>query len=164
MEDDKITILSLLEDKNETDNLGKFQEIKNETIMDEDIDVKDIRKIYFSIRKIFINNDQKFDQKLLISSLISSIKIVDKYKSISGPSRKKLVLYLLKLVLKDFYKSDGDMVDFLVDTFGPDLIDTFINIDKRKIRIKLFSVKKFFKRLFCCNKCQKTSTPVINEK
>jgi hypothetical protein len=153
--DESLTIIGLLEENKNKTTSKILTKIKKDTGLDDNFSIDNIRIIFNSVNNLVVKNGRKFDQKLMINSLIAIMKIVDKYKSVKGPGKKKIVLYILKITLIDFFKKDKETIEFLVDNIAPELIDTFINIDKGEIKIKVRNFLKFFKNLICCNKCKK---------
>jgi hypothetical protein len=93
--------------------------------------------------------DGELSQGEIILILPKVMCVVERYKGLTGDDKKKLVLGAVEKLIdvKVSDKEVSDMLKLLVRTTLPSVIDAFVSIDKKQIRIK---VQKGLRWLFCC--------------
>ena len=89
------------------------------------------------------------DGEINISNIIEIVpelmKVVESYKELRGPQKKQIIIDIILQVIDETMPSDLDILKTFISLSLPIMMDTFINLDKSKMVIKL---KKCF--LNCC--------------
>ena len=80
----------------------------------------------------------------IIMIMVDLMKIVDTYPNLNGSQKKQLVLEVLNLVIDELPMSQDEQsgLKHLVEKTLPTVIDVVIDIDKKKLKIKIQK---------CCN-------------
>lgn len=80
----------------------------------------------------------------IIMIMVDLMKIVDTYPNLNGSQKKQLVLEVLNLVIDELPMSEDEQEGLkqLVEKTLPTVIDVVIDIDKKKLKIKIQK---------CCN-------------
>jgi hypothetical protein len=108
-----------------------------------------VNEIYDNIKNIVTD---KLTASNIIIITINLMKIIEKYKKISGNDKKTIVLDILKKVVNETIddKQEKDILLFVINNTLPFVIDTIISIDKREIKIKMIRLYKKIINLFNC--------------
>jgi hypothetical protein len=107
------------------------------------------KKISDTLYDTFINivNEDDFTITKVITLTTSLMQAVDKYTELTGSEKKVIVLYVIERFIED---TNNNTVKDILNTAKPllpDIIDTIMNVDKRKIKIR---AKKLFESIKCC--------------
>ena len=88
------------------------------------------------IVNIISSQYDNFSLEDCVSIVPKLIVHVEKYKNLSGSDKKDLVIEILKLIIdKTDLPGDDTIIDPLLKQFIPTIIDTLIDVDKRKIKL-----------------------------
>jgi hypothetical protein len=84
--------------------------------------------------------------------VISLMKIIETIDKVKGVDKKKLVIFIIKKIvdknIDDNY--EREILFYFIDNMLPNVIDTIISIDKKKIIISVNKAKSLFKKIFSC--------------
>ena len=112
--------------------------------------IERIHDLYDKI-KVLIEG-KKLDATNIVSITTNAMIFVEAYNDISGIQKRELIIHIIGLIIKDTVDDYEEkfVLQNIVRLTLPSIIDTIINVDKKKIQIK---VKKGCSRLFsCCTK------------
>ena len=101
-------------------------------------------------------NGSKLTEGNVVSILISLMRFIDTFPNLKGYQKKLVILEAMNIMIDDQYVRDdadiehGENLKTLVSMTLPGVIDAFVEIDKKKIQIK---IKKSVKHLikYCCS-------------
>ena len=97
---------------------------------------------------------EDFKIENIMSVLPQIIKHVQKYNSLTGLEKKNMIISMLKHIV-DITDGPGndDYWDPILKRLVPGIIDTLVEVDKGKLRLKKKSLlTKILKKLCCCCK------------
>ena len=105
-----------------------------------------VNKLYESLSRII--GDGKVTAENVVNITINLMQLVEKYTGLEGSQKKALVMHVLSKFIRD--NSDNKNLHMVVDTIIPPLIDSVIDLDKKKVSIQ---IKGFFNKFSpCCLK------------
>ena len=98
------------------------------------------------------DNLNHFSLDKVVDIIPHLIECVEKYKSLVGFQKKKLIIEIIKHYID---KTDGfgndDVIDPLIKTIVPSIIDNLIKVDKNKLKLK--TKKRLLSK--CINSCSR---------
>ena len=98
---------------------------------------------------LLVNNYPNFELSQIVLVLPELIKHVEKIKELSGLQKKDLVIKLLnKVIDKTDLPGDDNILDPILKSMVPNMIDTLIKVDKNQIKLKIR--KSWLKKLKDC--------------
>ncbi len=106
-----------------------------------------LEKLYLELEIIFKN--RKIEADVILSIVVTLMQIVDRYPDLKGIEKKLVVIGVLIRYVEENVedeKTRGDLVMF-INLVLPNVIDTFIAIDKRELKIK---TEKCLRKYLCC--------------
>jgi hypothetical protein len=112
-----------------------------------------IEKLYTKL--VYENSNTKLTPGNIASYLINLMQIVESVTELRGDKKKQLVIEVMEYFINSQIQ-DGDEyaseLRLLVKLTLPELIDTIVNIDRKKIKIKVKKGIKSIKEIFdsCC--------------
>jgi hypothetical protein len=104
-----------------------------------------INDLYKSIKNIV--SDKQITSDNIISLIIQLMIIVEKFPRIRGTDKKIIIINTLTKFIHDTHTETDDIINF-INVFAPTIIDNFISIDKKNIKIKIKKFKNIFFK--CC--------------
>lgn len=96
-------------------------------------------ELYESVKDLIT---EELNTAKVLGLVTNLMQFVDTYTGLSGEEKKDIVLQVIDRIIVDL---PNDNALKLARPIIPDIINTIINVDKRKIKIK---VKKIWKK--CC--------------
>ena len=94
---------------------------------------KDIEKISEDIK----DSIEDFSLDKVVDIIPHLIKCVEKYKSLMGSEKKKLVIEIVKhFIDKTDGFGDDKVVDPILKSIVPSVIDNLIKVDKKQLKLK----------------------------
>lgn len=95
------------------------------------------------------------DKELLTSNNILDILLnlmiaIEKFENIKGEQKKNVIIQVFNIYLEDKDDVSNELKE-LVKFLLPKIIDTFISIDKREVKIKVSKCLKITKKYLCCS-------------
>jgi len=110
------------------------------------------KRVYKELLKIVGNIN--ISRSNIVVILLSLMQFVETYDGFSGTEKKNLILNALIQFIEIQIESPREKMEMqlLVQITLPTVIDTFVSIDKKKIKIKLKEIKVKLKKslLACC--------------
>lgn len=107
---------------------------------------KCIQNDLYNILSSLLKNDNLNSQNI-IKVCLNLMQVIEKFKNIHGIEKRDIVLKTLQLYVTDNVTDNKDVLLFLIENVLPSMIETFISIDKKELKIK---IKKSIN--FCCTK------------
>ena len=106
-------------------------------------------KIYNNLKNIIEGKD--ITRTNVISTVLQLMSMVETYKELSGLQKKGIVIDSLHNLVNEQITDISEKNDLilLIDLTIPHVIDNFINIDRKKLRIKM---QKTCSTIFSCLK------------
>jgi|TARA_B110000914_G_C15486634_1_gene458384 hypothetical protein len=96
-----------------------------------------INNDYEKIEKMFTKELSNLSLTTLVDIIPPLIKCVEKYKALNGSEKKELVLELLmRFIDKTDGFGDDAIVDPILKSIAPSIIDNLIKVDKKNIVLK----------------------------
>ena len=107
------------------------------------------KKIADTLYDTFIGviNEDDFNITKVIILVTNLMQAVEKYTELKGSEKKVIVLYVIERFIEATKNNTAKDVLNLAKPMLPELIDTIMNVDKRKIKIR---AKKLFDSIRCC--------------
>lgn len=113
-----------------------------------------VDNLYRELKQLL--NGSKLTEGNVVSILISLMRFIDTFPNLKGYQKKLVILEAMNIMIDDQYVRDdadiehGENLKTLVSMTLPGVIDAFVEIDKKKIQIK---IKKSVKHLikYCCS-------------
>ena len=107
------------------------------------------KKIAYTLYDTFIGviNEDDFNMAKVVIIVTNLMQAVEKYTDLKGGEKKVIVLYVIDRFIEDTTNNTVNDVLNLAKPMLPELINTIMNVDKRKIKIR---VKKLFNSNRCC--------------
>lgn len=111
-----------------------------------DIEIGDVKvtfplnasdRLYTELQNIIGNG--KITRSNIVIILLSLIQSVENYEDVKGSQKKAIILDVLNHFIEGQIEDQQEEIEMklLVQLTIPSIIDTFIGIDKKKIRVKL---------------------------
>ena len=112
-----------------------------------------VENLYRELKQLL--NGSKLTEGNVVSILISLMRFIDTFPNLRGYQKKLVILEAMNIMIDDQYKDDPEHclnLKTLVSMTLPGVIDAFVEIDKKKINIK---IKKSINNLIkcCCSIC-----------
>jgi len=125
----------------------KFEEGEIREPNNVDTVTNSLEKLYLELEVIFKN--KKIEADVILSIVVTLMQIVDRYPDLKGIEKKLVVIGVLIRYVEENVedeKTRGDLIMF-INLVLPNVIDTFIAIDRRELKIK---TEKCLRKYFCC--------------
>ena len=109
-----------------------------------------VKKLYHEIKKYL--NGGKITQSNVIAVLVNLMKLIEEFPDLSGVQKKHVVIQAICVAVDDQREDVEEATrikEFVVLTL-PDVIDTIVDIDKRKLKIKIKKIINKIKNYCCC--------------
>jgi len=113
-------------------------------------------KLYEELKKILAG--AKLTASNLTVILVNLMQIVETYPKLTGPQKKEVILSSINMLIDDQNDNveDAKTLKFVVAMTLPNLIDTLVKIDRKKIGIKLQKMSGSIFALCCGGKSIET--------
>lgn len=101
------------------------------------IPINAAERLYEELKKIIGN--RKISRSNIVIILLSLMQVVEKYDDVHGVQKKALILNAINHLIDDQIDDEQETMEMklLVKLTLPSVIDTFVNIDNKKLQIKL---------------------------
>jgi hypothetical protein len=104
--------------------------------------------LYIELTKIVGKNELSTDN--IMSVVVKLMKVIETFKNIKGSKKRDVIIDVLgRFVENNCNSFDRSELTPLINLTLPSIIDTFVSIDKKYIKIK---VNKFLKKFSSCFK------------
>jgi hypothetical protein len=122
--------------------------IKKRSVEENSIKENSIIKVYNEIYSI-IGSDEKLTSMNIINIVLSLMQFIEGFKDVSGPLKKEIITQALDRYIKATMgdSKEAAAIRLVIDNVLPSVIDSFIKLDKKEIKIK---IKKCVSKLLCC--------------
>jgi hypothetical protein len=119
-------------------------EVKPENVL-----IDGLEHLYSYIRCV---HHEKITPTNIIVIATELIQIVEKYKGLTGPQKKMLVINVIKKVVNHQIESDETRktLNIIIDLTLPIVIDNIISAMNGEIKFNKEKVQSFFKKYICC--------------
>jgi hypothetical protein len=112
--------------------------------------VRSIEFINLYVELTRILGKQQLSTSNIMSVVVKLMKVIETFKGIKGSEKRDLIIEVMCRYVKNNY-TENESIELtnLINIVLPSIIDTFISIDKKKIKIK---INKFLKKFYSCCK------------
>lgn len=110
----------------------------------------DLQELYNNLKSI-ISEDLVVNSTSVVRLCWIAMELAEKNIHLSGSQKKDLVLFLLNSLVDDKVEvvTEKLLLKQIINRVVPALIDTIVDVDKRKMKLKSNKLKRFF---CSCNK------------
>ncbi len=122
-------------------------EVKPENIL-----IDGVEHLYNYIKS---THTETIDVTNIISIVTELIQLVEKYKSLTGPQKKMLVISVIRKLVnsQDISQNDKNTINIVIENTVPVVIDSLISAINGKLSFNKTKVISFIKtRILCCCK------------
>ena len=117
--------------------------------------LKLIEKLYTKL--VLENTNTRLSPTNVVSYLINLMQIVESVVNLDGESKKQLVMQVMEYFIETQIENDDEYateLKLIVQLTLPELIDTIVNIDRKKVKIKVKKGVKSIKDLLSSCSCK----------
>ncbi len=142
--------LSIYHEKIDDDDIIETKKIENKIeLKPENVLIDGIEHLYSYMKCI---HQEKITPINIIVIATELMQIVEKYKGLTGPQKKMLVINVIKKVVNSQVDSEEtrNALNTIIDFTLPAVIDNLVSAINGEIKFNKEKVQSFFKKYICC--------------